>query len=277
MRQWGIRSDRYEPTFNESTMQWSVHYDTELIATRPLRPKDKAPVEGLVYKTYQIFYSRIRNDEYEELHMLNLRLFELTEEFNRRNMSGRTYSRAELFEREERPLLKPLQAEPFILKHRKEFRVPSNYHVQIGKEKHSYSISYQYVNQKATVVFDLESIEVYVDYNRVAIHKRDLKANGYTTEPSHMPENHRAYQKSKEYNAAYYIGQARHIGPNTTTVIERILASQPFIQQAYRSSQGILSLTRKYPVERLEAACKRACSTTEEHLFLNNNHSQKNN
>lgn len=77
-----------------------------------------------------------------------------------------------------------------------------------------------------------------------------------------MPENHRAYQKSKEYNAAYYIGQARHIGPNTTTVIERILASQPFIQQAYRSSQGILSLTRKYPVERLEAACKRACSTT---------------
>lgn len=262
MRQWVTRTDRYEPTFNESTMQWSVHYDTELVATRPARPKDKAHVEGLVYKTYQFVYSRIRNEEHQELHMLNARMFELIEEFNSRNMSGRTYSRMELFEREEMPLLKPLPAEPFILKHKKEFRVPSNYHVQIGKEKHSYSIPYQYVNQKATVVFDMEGVEVYVAYNRVAIHKRDLKANGYTTEPSHMPENHRAYQKSKEYNAAYYIGQARHIGPHTTTVIERILASQPFIQQAYRSSQGILSLAKKYPVERLEAACKRACTTT---------------
>ena len=262
MRQWVIRSDRYEPTFSESTMQWSVHYDTELVATRPVHPKDKAPVEGLVYKTYQFVYSRIRNEEYERLDLLNARIFELTDEFNGRNMAGRTYSRIELFEKEEKPLLKPLPAEPFILKHRKEFRVPSSYHVQIGKERHSYSVPYQYVNQKATVVFDQESVEVYVGFNRVAIHRRDLKANGYTTEPSHMPENHRAYQKSREYNAAYYLGQARHIGPNTTTVIERILTSQPFIQQAYRSSQGILSLTRKYPAERIEAACGRACGTT---------------
>ena len=62
-----------------------------------------------------------------------------------------------------------------VLKHKKDFRVPSNYHVQIGKERHSYSIPYQYVNQKATVVFDMEGVEVYVAYNRVPIHKTGFK------------------------------------------------------------------------------------------------------
>jgi len=76
-----------------------------------------------------------------------------------------------------------------------------------------------------------------------------------------MPPRHKAYQRSKEDNADYFIRQGRYIGNYTTQVIELILESKPFIQQAYKSCQGILSLSIKYGSDRLEAACRRVDNT----------------
>jgi hypothetical protein len=70
-----------------------------------------------------------------------------------------------------------------------------------------------------------------------------------------MPEKHRAYAESKEYNAAYFIKKARQIGPHTTEVINTILESATFIQQSYRSCQGVLRLSSRYGQDRLENAC----------------------
>lgn len=53
-----------------------------------------------------------------------------------------------------------------------------------------------------------------------------------------------------------------HIGPYTKIVTQRILESKPFVQQAYKSCQGILSLVNRYTSERVEAACKRASEST---------------
>ena len=77
-----------------------------------------------------------------------------------------------------------------------------------------------------------------------------------------MPPRHQAYQRSKEYNADYFIRQGKYIGEHTTHVMEVILESKPFIQQSYKSCQGILSLSRKFSPDRLEAACKRTGNTS---------------
>ncbi len=61
-----------------------------------------------------------------------------------------------------------------------------------------------------------------------------------------MPPRHQAYQRSKEYNVDYFIRQGKYIGEHTTHVLEVILDSKPFIQQSYKSCQGILSLSRKF-------------------------------
>jgi len=261
MRQWVTRSNRYEPTFNEATMQWGLYYKTELIAARPVHPKDKATVEGFVNKAYQYIYARIRNEIFYSLESLNSRLFELLDEFNNRKIQGRSYSRMERFEKEEIPMMKPLPSEPYTFKYSKDFTVSGTYHVQIGEERHFYSVPYEYVNQKARAIYDCQTIEIYVENKRIAIHKRDFNPGGYTTEFSHMPPRHQAYQRSKEYNADYFIRQGRYIGNYTTQVIELILESKPFIQQAYKSCQGILSLSIKYGPDRLEAACRRADNT----------------
>lgn len=114
MRQWVKRSDLHEPTFNEAALQWGLHYDTELTATRPVHPKDKAPVEGLVNKAYQYIYARMRNDVFYSLEALNSRIFELLDEFNSRKMQGCAYSRMERFEEIELPFMKPLPAEQLV-------------------------------------------------------------------------------------------------------------------------------------------------------------------
>ena len=75
-----------------------------------------------------------------------------------------------------------------------------------------YSVPYQFVGQKARAIYDAATIEIWVDFKRVWTHTRRYR-DDYCTAPEHMPENHRAYAKSKERNAAYYIRMASYVGP----------------------------------------------------------------
>ena len=71
-----------------------------------------------------------------------------------------------------------------------------------------------------------------------------------------MPERHRAYAESKEYNAAYFQKKASEVGPQTLAVVNNILSSAIFVQQSYRSCQGLLRLPTRFGKERLENACR---------------------
>jgi hypothetical protein len=48
MRQWVKRADRYEPTFTDATLCWGVYYQTELLASRIYKPRDKGNVKIFV-------------------------------------------------------------------------------------------------------------------------------------------------------------------------------------------------------------------------------------
>lgn len=106
------------------------------------------------------------------------------------------------------------------------------------------------------MVYDAETVEVWVDFNRIATHRRSY-IGGYTTVAEHMPPNHQAYMKSKEINAAYLQSKASQIGPHTRASIDCILQSAIFVQQSYHSCQGVLRLAVRYGPERVEAACQR--------------------
>lgn len=77
--------------------------------------------------------------------------------------------------------------------------------------------------------YDHTTIEIYHGYRRIATHKRSFVSHGYSTMREHMPENHKAYAKAKEYNAAYFKDRAEKIGPYTLIVITGILQSSQFI------------------------------------------------
>ena len=255
MKQWIKKTSRYEPAFTDATEQWCLYYETNAEAVRVRHPRDKGAVEGLVNKLYQFIYTRIRDETFSTLDSLNSRIFELIDDFNSREIKLKGVSRFEIFNREEKGMLKPLPLEPFRFRYQKEITVSSSYHVSVGSEKHSYSIPYQHVSQKARVLWDMETVEIYVSGKRVAIHKRGFVKNGYTTLDEHMPPAHRAYKRGREYNAAAMRTRAALIGIKTVEAIDMILSSRIFPQQAYKSCQGVFSLASKYGEKRMEAAC----------------------
>jgi len=255
MKQWVKKTSRYEPAFTEATEQWCLHYNTHPEVTRVGRARDKGAIEGFVNKLYQFVYARLRDEIFDTLELLNNRIYELIDEFNARATQKRGFSRFDIFNQEEKSLLKPLPEERYRFRYRKDFTVSSSYHVSVGSEIHSYSIPYEYVSQKARVVWDVETVEIYVSTKRVAIHKRSFVQYGYTTQSEHMPPHHQAYRRSKEYNAAAIRQRAMLIGEKTTQAIDTILSSRIFPQQSYKTCQGIFSLASRYGEKRVEAAC----------------------
>lgn len=51
---------------------------------------------------------------------------------------------------------------------------------------HSYSVPNQYVGQQVKVLWDMQSVEIYVKNDHVAVHRRSHQKYGYTTVESHM-------------------------------------------------------------------------------------------
>lgn len=256
MAQWVKRSGKdHEPDLNDTARQWGLYYGTDFDVCRVRKPRDKGPVEGLVNKVYKFHYGRMSEETFTSIEALNNRLMELNDMFNDRVTSGSQRSRRQIFESEEKPFLKPLPAQPFTFKYEKKVVINNRYHVQVDKY-HFYSVPYQYVGHEAKVSYDSETVEVWVDFQRIAVHKRSF-SHGYSTMAEHMPENHREYTRSKSYNAAYYLKAASGIGPATRQTMQSLLDRVPFVSQAYRSCSGVLRLAGKYGNNRVEAACKR--------------------
>lgn len=252
------RSNRYEPAFNELAMQWSVHYDTTLMATRVRSPRDKASVESAINAVYNFIYARLRHCVFYSLEELNKAIMEQLILFNQRCFQGRDYSRYDKFMQHEKALLKPLPPTAFVPKYTVSAKVQRNYHITLGEDRHHYSIPYQYIGKQVMVVYDTDNVEVYYQQQRIACHKRDYRKYQYTTDASHMPTSHQYYNQIRGYDREYFLEQSHKIGGNTAKAIERILEQKIFIQQTYNSCLGVLRLANRYGQDRLEAACCRA-------------------
>jgi len=263
MSQWVTHTPRYyDLSFTDATTKWALHYGLNPELARVRKPRDKGPVEGLVNKLYQFIYARIRDNKYRSIDELNNAIFILIDEFNDRKMQRKDRSRREIFEEEEKIFLNALPETPFTYMHQKDFKVGPTYHVFVGREQHAYSIPYQYVSKPARVCWDMENVYIYVNNERVAVHKRSFKAHGYTTVAEHMPPNHRAWQKGRDFNAESILYRASLIGPKTKESLDIILHSTIFPQQSYRNCMTIINLAGKIGPQRMESVCDHVLRTT---------------
>ena len=262
MRQIVGKNQRYEYSFQELADQWAVHYNTNLEATRPRKPKDKPSVENNVYQSYLRIYAKLRNEEFHSLYELNKRIRELLDAYNQTPFQKLPGSRKERFLQDELPLLKPLPQEPFVIKHTTKAKVQMNYHVILGEDKHQYSVPHQYLGQSTKIIYDAHHVEIYIGFQRIAIHKRNYSKHGYTTLPEHMPERHQKYNETLGWDDSYFLSIASKIGESSVEVFKRILASKDFIEQTYIGCLGLKRLSEIYGPSRFEAACARSLNTS---------------
>lgn len=105
------------------------------------------------------------------------------------------------------------------------------------------------------MVFSSRTLEVYYNNKRVAFHKRSTVKYHYTTNPDHLPPNHKFVA---EWSPQRFISWARKFGPELEELTIRILNSRPHPEQAYKTCMGIMSLAKKHETTVFLKTCKKA-------------------
>jgi transposase len=251
------KSNRYEPTLNETFADFADHYATTILPARAYRPRDKALVEGAVKIMYSRIYAPIRKATYHTLAELNTAIKEALEVHNSQLLKGRNYSRRLQFEEVERATLSPLPALRYEFKKQHQATVMKNGHVCLGVDKHYYSVPYRFIGRKVKILYSRSSIEVYYHYERIAMHKRIKSPYSYTTDKDHMATTHRFVT---EWTPDRFLEWAASIHEDVRLYILKILDRKQHPEQAYKSCLGVLGFAKKAGNERLTIACQRALS-----------------
>lgn len=129
-----------------------------------------------------------------------------------------------------------------------------NYHIEVREDRHFYSVPFAYARKQVEVAITARTVEIYHDNQRIAFHKR-AHGPGYTTAAEHRPAHHRFHL---EWTPERIISWAGETSVHTRSLVKAVLERAAYPDQAYRSCVGIINLSRKYPVERLDIACRMA-------------------
>lgn len=123
-------------------------------------------------------------------------------------------------------------------------------HVQYQKCR--YSAPYRLARQELWLRATDTTIRLYFNHQLVALHPRLEIAGTKHTLAEHLPPNALAYSMR---DAQWCLKQANEVGSQCLTAIQGLLNDSVV---DLRAAQSILGLRKKYGVERLEAACRRA-------------------
>jgi len=241
---------RYDPQLNPSYQQLAEHYQLAVVPARPYKPKDKAKAEVGVQIVERWILARLRHYSFFSLAELNQCIRALLDELNQKPFKQLPGNRLQAFEQLDRPALRPLPAHPYHYVEIKPVKVNIDYHVQ--HRQHHYSVPHQYVGETLELHASDSLVTLYFRQRQVATHPRKHQP-GTTTEAAHMPKRH---QKQQQWTPGRLKNWAKDIGPEVLTWADAQLKSKAHPEQAYRVCLGLLNLSREYPPERLDAACK---------------------
>jgi transposase len=175
----------------DNVQAWGWHYGCLMDTCRVGRPQDKSHAElGVKFVTQRILVPMLQMTFFS-LSEINSHISKEVEKLNNENFQGFDISRNNLFELNERKVLKPLPALPYeMMVDRKLLRVQSNYHVKYNQ--HEYSVPYLLSGEIVDVVITQSHLKI--SYQNKFIYKHNLSDEimGATTIPKHMPAEHLA-------------------------------------------------------------------------------------
>jgi transposase len=239
---------------NRTYADMAAHYGTAVLPARPYKPRDKAKVEVGVLIAERWLLGRLRHAKFYSLTELNAAIAAFCRRLNDDRIIRRlNQTRRQLLETLERPALKPLPLEPYVLAEWRVRRVGIDYHVEI--ENHFYSVPHRYARAEVEARFTARTVEVFYRGQRIAAHRRGSGDGKHTTVPEHMPSSHRRYA---DWTIDRISREADAIGPSVGLLCTLILERRPHPEQGFRACLGILRLARSVPIRRLEAAAARA-------------------
>ena len=244
-----------EIVLNEAYESLAQHYMVAIMPAQVRKPKQKPSVEGTVGKIASAIIAKLRNIRFISLSHVEEEIFKALKEFNDAPFQKREGSRTEVFMNCEKEMLRELPAIPYeVCTWLYDHKVSLDFHVSFKTNK--YSVPYQYVGKKVDIKVNSNSLEIFYEHSRIAIHPKlpDYMKYKYSTIEDHMPD---AFQKV-EWDDERIKRWANKIGPSTFVVINKIFDSVKIKEQGYNSCLAVLKLANKFSNDRLENACELA-------------------
>ena len=244
------QSDRYEPRANDSVLDFARHYGTSILPARPHTPQDKAKAESAVQVVERWIMAQLRHVSLASVWETNRAIAPLLAALNAKPFQKLPGSRLSVFSDIDAPALASLPQQVYEMASFKSVRVHVDYHVEI--ERHRYSVPNALVGQALEARLTRNCVELLHRGLRVAAHARSSQAGGYTTLEAHMSAAHLAH---RDWSPQRLIDWGLSIGVATGGLIQKLLERFKHPEHGYRSALGLLSLSKRYGKQRLEAAC----------------------
>lgn len=170
---------------------------------------------------------------------------------DRHIIQGVGRSPRDLFDSEEKVLLKPLPVSRWELILWKQCEVRRDW--RISFEGSFYSVPYVLIGKKVEIASTSSLVRIFHENKEVTIHNKATKKGGYKRKPEHAPPFKEAVLQCTREGL---LELAKELGGFICEISLKIL-SEP-TSDKLRPVRNLLGLTSEYSKERLDRACKRA-------------------
>lgn len=240
-----IQADWYDPDLNPKLEEFTRHYGTVVLPTKPAMPRHKGKVEGGVKYAQN---NAVKGRSFESLTAQNLFLADWEKNVADTRIHGTTRQQVgRLFEAVERPALQPLPASMFPVFEEARRTVHRDGYVEFKRAY--YSVPPEYVARTVWVRQESRLLRVHnTRREQIALHAL-AEPGKFTTDPAHLDSRKRhAIERGQEH----LLDRCRLIGPLTGTWAQAMHQTRG--PQGLRVMLGLLQLAQKHPVAQLEKA-----------------------
>ncbi len=241
-----------EVVLNDAYRQLAAHYSAAVLPGRVRRPKDKPSVENTVWHVAMWVIAGLRDETFTSMGVLQSRVRQRVEAYNREPFQKRPGSRLGVFVEEERALLGSLPAAPYeVSTWVYGRRVARSGHVVWSRNY--YSVPFAHIGARVDLRVTDTTIEIYRHDERLGSHLLlgATAVNQYQTNDADLAHGHHWQEWDRDRIDAW----AARIGPATTTVIGKIFESVQIQEQGIDPALAVLRLSRRFSPARVEAAC----------------------
>jgi len=251
----------YEPIFQQLYKQFSEFYGFQSLPCRIYQPNDKGKVEsGIKYVKNNFFIGR----QFKNSDDVDRQLLSWLDNANQRLHGTTKKIPREIFNTQEKQLLKSLPAAEFNLAKVGTRKVYHDCHIYIGGNY--YSVPYLYVGKEVEIEINRGIIKVYCNQALITTHTELSGKGEFSTHVGHYPDY--KCMSQTEYQEKYQAKMAA-IGQFAEQLFFGMISQ--YKNAWSRPIQGILALKKSFSNEIINLACQRALaySAYEYHIIKN--------
>lgn len=244
-----VRSDRYEPVFNRTFLEYSQHQGFIIDPAVARHPQGKATVERQIQYVRENFF---KGEVFIDAEQVQRKATKWCLTTAGMRIHGTIRQRPRIvFEGQEKSLLLPLREDIYDVPKWGTVKVHPDHHIRFGNAL--YSVPTKYIGKELALRADSKLMRVY--HEGMVIKTHPLMTEGKrSTDYEDYPKNKAAYAMR---SCDYYISKAKGIGTHCGGYMEELLTGE-FPWSKLRQAQKLIRLSEKYGTERTEQACSRA-------------------